>query len=70
VAIPGSNTYVSKSFYSYGSWGSDNTSFEVNNEGQVDIQLDKSSYYNGESVRALFKAPFDGRMLVTLKQKN
>ena len=67
VAIPGSNTYVSKSFYSYGSWGSDNTSFEVNNEGQVDIQLDKSSYYNGESVRALFKAPFDGRMLVTLE---
>jgi uncharacterized protein YfaS (alpha-2-macroglobulin family) len=67
VAIPGSNTYVSKSFYSFGSWGSDNSSFEINNEGQVDIQLDKSSYFNGESVRALFKAPFDGRMLVTLE---
>ncbi len=67
VAIPGANTYVSKSFYSYGSWGSDNSSFEVNNEGQIDIQLDKSSYLNGESVRALFKAPFDGRMLVTLE---
>jgi alpha-2-macroglobulin len=67
VAIPGSNTYVSKTFYSYGSWGTDNSSFEVSNEGQVDIQLDKSSYYNGESVRALFKAPFDGRMLVTLE---
>src|SRR5450432_473768 len=67
VAIPGSNTYVSKSFYSYGSWGSDNSSFEVNNEGQVDIQLDKSSYQTGESVRALFKAPFDGRLLITLE---
>ena len=67
VTIPGSNTYVSKSFYSFGSWGSDNTSFEINNEGHVDIQLDKSSYFNGESVRALFKAPFDGRMLVTLE---
>jgi alpha-2-macroglobulin len=67
VAIPGSNTYVSKSFYSFGSWGSDNSSFEINNEGQVDIQLDKSSYFNGESLRALFKAPFDGRMLVTLE---
>src|SRR5450432_3851559 len=67
VTIPGSNTYVSKSFYSFGSWGSDNSSFEINNEGQVDIQLDKSSYFNGESVRALFKAPFDGRMLVTLE---
>ena len=67
VAIPGANTYVSRSFYSFGSWGADNTSFEINNEGQVDIQLDKSSYYKGESVRALFKAPFDGRMLVTLE---
>jgi alpha-2-macroglobulin len=67
VSIPGANTYVSKTFYSYGSWGSDNSSFEVNNDGQVDIQLDKSSYYNGESVRALFKTPFDGRMLVTLE---
>jgi alpha-2-macroglobulin len=67
VTIPGSNTYVSKSFYSFGSWGSDNSSFEINNEGQVDIQLDKSSYFNGESVRALFKAPFDGRMLITLE---
>ncbi len=67
VAIPGSDTYLSKSFYSYGSWGSDNSSFEVNNEGQVDIQLDKSSYQTGESVRALFKAPFDGRLLITLE---
>ena len=67
VTIPGSNTFVSKSFYSFGSWGSDNASFEINNEGHVDIQLDKSSYFNGESVRALFKAPFDGRMLVTLE---
>ncbi len=67
VTIPGSNTFVSKSFYSFGSWGSDNSSFEINNEGHVDIQLDKSSYFNGESVRALFKAPFDGRMLVTLE---
>ncbi|HVU85444.1 MAG TPA: MG2 domain-containing protein, partial [Puia sp.] len=65
IAIPGANSYISKSFYSYGYWGSDQTSFEVNNEGHVDIQPDKSSYYNGETVRALFKAPFDGRMLVT-----
>ncbi len=67
VAMPGANSYVSKSFYSYGYWGSDQTSFEVNNEGHVDIQPDKSSYYNGETVKALFKAPFDGRMLVTLE---
>lgn len=70
VAIPGSNSYVSKSFYSYGSWGNDNSSFEVSNEGHVDISLDKSSYNTGETIRALFKAPFDGRMLVTLETDN
>ncbi|MFI5124293.1 MAG: alpha-2-macroglobulin [Chitinophagales bacterium] len=67
VALPGANSYVSKSFYSYGYGGSDQTSFEVNNEGHVDIQLNKTSYYNGENVKALFKAPFDGRLLVTLE---
>jgi alpha-2-macroglobulin len=65
--IPGSNNYVRQSFYSYGTWGTDNTSFEVNNEGHIDIELDKSSYYTGEKVKALFKAPFNGRMLVTME---
>jgi alpha-2-macroglobulin len=67
VSIPGSNTYVSRSFYSYGAWGGDNNSFEVNNEGHIDIELDKSGYYTGESVKALFKTPFSGRMLVTME---
>ena len=39
---PGANSYVSRSFYSYGSWGGNNTSFEVNNEGNIDIELDKN----------------------------
>ncbi len=67
VSIPGSDTYVSRSFYSYGAWGGDNNSFEVNNEGHIDISLDKSGYYTGESVTALFKTPFSGRMLVTME---
>lgn len=67
VSIPGANAYVSRSFYSYGSWGGDNTSFEVNNEGHIDIDLDKGSYYTGESVKAHFKTPFSGRMLVTME---
>ena len=58
VSIPGSNTYVSKTFYSYGSWGSDNSSFEVNNEGQIDIQLDKSSYYEGRNCPGTFQSTF------------
>jgi len=67
VYVTSSNSYASKSFYSYGSWGGENSSFEVNNEGQIDIQLDKSSYYGGEKVKALFKTPFSGRMLVTME---
>src|SRR6202012_2039922 len=67
VSIPGSNTYVSRSFYSFGAWGGDNNSFDVNNEGHIDISLDKAGYYAGESVKALFKTPFSGRMLVTME---
>lgn len=67
VYRPGANSYVSRRFYSYGSWGGDNNSFEVNNEGNIDIELDKKKYLSGESVKALFKAPFDGRMLVTVE---
>jgi uncharacterized protein YfaS (alpha-2-macroglobulin family) len=65
VALPGANSYVSKEFYSWGAWGGDNNSFQVNNEGHIDISLDKKSYYTGESVGALIKTPFDGRLLIT-----
>ena len=67
VYIPGSNSYVSKGFYSYGSWGTDNNSFEVSNEGNIDISTDKASYNTGEKVKALFKAPFSGKMLITME---
>ncbi|HEX2606845.1 MAG TPA: alpha-2-macroglobulin family protein, partial [Flavisolibacter sp.] len=67
VQRPGANAYVSKHFYSYGSWGSDNASFEVNTEGQVDIALDKENYASGENAKILFKTPFSGRMLVTIE---
>ena len=68
VSIPGATAYVSQSFYSYGSWGwSDQNSFEVNNEGNIDIELDKKSFLTGESVTAHFRPPFSGRMLVTME---
>jgi uncharacterized protein YfaS (alpha-2-macroglobulin family) len=67
IYVPGASNYVSRSFYSYGSWGGDNNSFEVNNEGNIDIEIDKRSYFTGESVKALFKTPFSGRLLVTLE---
>lgn len=67
VSIPGSDSYVSRHFYSYGSWGADNNSFDVNNEGHIDISLDKENYYTGETATAFFKTPFSGRMLVTME---
>lgn len=70
VSVPGSNSYVSREFYSYGSWGGETSSFEVNNEGQVDITSDKDTYQAGEKAKLLFKAPFNGRLLVTMEQDN
>ena len=67
VYRPGSSNYVSKTFYSYGSYGGNNTSFEVSNEGNVDIELSKKSFFTGEKLTALFKTPFNGKMLVTLE---
>ncbi len=64
---PGANNYVSREFYSYGSWGADNSSFEVSKEGNIDIEIDKKSYLVGEKVTALFKTPFSGKMLVTME---
>ena len=67
IAVPGASSYVSKRFYSYGFWGGDNNSFEVNTDGNIDIELDKQSYQTGESAKVLFKTPFSGRMLVTME---
>ena len=69
VSIPGAASYVKKEFYSYGGWGSnnDNSSFEVSTEGNIDIDVDKSSYNTGETAKVLFKTPFGGKMLVTME---
>lgn len=66
VSIPGANAYVSKHFYSYGGWSNNSQSFEVNNEGHIDIETNEK-YKTGETVKALFKTPFNGRMLVTFE---
>lgn len=67
VSLDGNN-YVSKTFYAYGWNDASYTSFEVNNEGNVEIKTDKSEYNTGESVKALFTTPFEGRILVTLER--
>jgi uncharacterized protein YfaS (alpha-2-macroglobulin family) len=66
LMLPGADSYVQRQFYCYG-WGDGNTGFEVNKEGHVDIALDKERYVCGENARVLFKAPFNGRMLVTVE---
>jgi alpha-2-macroglobulin len=68
IAVPGATGYVSKRFYSYGSWGGYNNSFEVNTEGNIDIETDKSVYHPGDVAKVLFKTPFNGKMLVTVEQ--
>jgi uncharacterized protein YfaS (alpha-2-macroglobulin family) len=67
ISIPDADSYISKTFYSYGWWGGDATSFEVNTEGNIDITPDKSSYSTGETMTVLFTTPFSGRLLVTME---
>ncbi|MEI6061270.1 MAG: alpha-2-macroglobulin family protein, partial [Bacteroidota bacterium] len=70
IMAPGSENYVSSYFYAYG-WGdTDFSSFEVSREGEVNITPDKSNYAPGEKAKLLFKAPFDGQLLVTVEQDN
>jgi len=66
IGKPGVNSYVSYRFYSYG-WGGGNSNFEVNNEGNIDIETDKEKYYTSEGAKVLFKTPFNGKMLVTVE---
>jgi uncharacterized protein YfaS (alpha-2-macroglobulin family) len=67
---PGTKTYVSSSFYAYG-WGSTtNSSFQVNTEGQIDIELDKEKYNVGDKAKVILKTPFSGKVLVTVERKN
>lgn len=67
IMAPGSEHYVSAGFYSYG-WGyTQNTSFAVNTEGEVEIKLDKEKYNVGDKANILFNTPFSGKLLVTVE---
>ncbi|MFT2008129.1 alpha-2-macroglobulin [Pontibacter sp. 13R65] len=68
VTRPGAQNYVAQEFYAYGYGDTESTSFEVNNEGEVDIALDKESYEVGEEAKVLLKSPFAGKILVTVEQ--
>ncbi len=67
ISEPGSEHYVSASFYSYSYGTTQNTSFPVNTEGEVDIRLDKEIYNPGDKANILFTTPFNGKLLVTVE---
>lgn len=67
IRKPGVSTYVYKRVYAYG-WGRTTfSSFKVNNEGQIDIETDKEKYKVGDKAKILLKAPFTGKILVTVE---
>ncbi len=68
IYINGSNNYVARTYYAYGWSDTQYSSFEVNNEGNVEIKLEKKEYNTGENIKVLFTTPFEGRMLVTLER--
>jgi uncharacterized protein YfaS (alpha-2-macroglobulin family) len=70
ISAPYSESYVAYDFYAYGFGDTYATSFEVNNEGKIDITLDKDQYTTGDKAKVLLKMPFDGKVLVTVERDN
>ncbi|GAB3962445.1 alpha-2-macroglobulin family protein [Spirosoma harenae] len=70
VRRPGGTNYAATNFYAYGYGSTSASSFEVSQEGQVLMTLDKPSYQTGNKAKVLFKAPFEGKLLVTVERNN
>ena len=71
VSRPGARSYVMLSFWAYGYGGMTRySSFQVDNEGRIDIELDKEKYHTGDKAKVLLKAPFSGKILVTVENDN
>ncbi|MES2731654.1 MAG: alpha-2-macroglobulin [Bacteroidota bacterium] len=64
----GAEAYVAQDFYAYGYGNTQNSSFEVNTDGQITIELDKKKYEVGDDAKVLLKTPFAGRILVTVER--
>lgn len=65
----GADRYNARTFYAYGYSSTTNSSFAVDREGRIEIVPDKDKYAPGETAKLLFKAPFSGRMLVTVERE-
>ena len=68
VRRPTATNYAATGFYAYGYGSTSASSFEVSQEGQVLMTTDKPAYQTGERAKILFKAPFDGKLLVTVER--
>ncbi|MCB9014279.1 MAG: alpha-2-macroglobulin family protein [Lentimicrobiaceae bacterium] len=68
ISSRNSSNFVKQSFYAYGWADAGTSSFQVNREGEIDIEADKASYKPGETARLLFKTPFAGELLITIEQ--
>ena len=68
VRRPGALHYAATGFYAYSYGSTSASSFEVSQEGQVLMTLDKPAYQTGSKAKILFKAPFDGKLLVTVER--
>ncbi len=68
VRRAGGSGYAATPFYAYGYNDTQASSFEVSTEGQVLLQYDKPAYQTGDRATVLFKAPFEGKLLVTIER--
>ncbi|HEY0109582.1 MAG TPA: MG2 domain-containing protein, partial [Fibrella sp.] len=69
VRRPDAIGYTAADFYAYGYGSTSASSFEVSTEGEVLMEFDKPVYETGATAKVLFKAPFEGRLLVTVEQR-
>ena len=68
VRRPGAVGYTATEFYAYGYGNTSASSFDVSSEGQVLMEFDKPAYETGDKAKVLFKAPFNGKLLVTVER--
>ena len=68
IKTAGTDNYVVNSFWAYGWNDTQSNSFEVSNEGEVEITLNKEKYNVGDQAEILFSSPFEGKILVTVER--
>ncbi len=68
IKRPEGKSYASSNFYAYGYGYTSNSSFEVSNEGEVLMEFDKEKYEVGDDAKILMKAPFAGKILITVEK--